>query len=253
MNSHQYIVLFITLSWLLNCSYGYHNSTDYVKTDFNLDQVKNLSINICQNNSDCPDYSWGCYYDHELYIGFCNINMFCNEANGCIALKETYKSSDDLSNMIFQSYPSDKDDDLESYHECENDSDCFAGTCVNKVCVVDANHKCNSNDDCFSGVCNNGYCIINPDDPIMNCRPVFNDDHKSMHVICGKDTNQSCNKSEDCISGHCNKENLCSSWEDSFEIKLEKYYHLIFIFGFILFMSFLFTSIFIYIKNKDTI
>ncbi|OUM59662.1 hypothetical protein PIROE2DRAFT_14745 [Piromyces sp. E2] len=236
MNSCQSYISLIILLLLCNCSTGLYNSSDYMKTNFQLNDIKNLTMSICQNDSDCPEYSYRCYYNKDIMIGFCDINVFCNEANGCIALKKSYKYSSDLSNMIFETFRS-SNIDTNTFYACEKNTDCFSETCTNKTCIVDANHKCHNNEDCFSGVCDNGICITNDDDPIINCRPFYNDaDYKRMDIICGKDAYQLCEKNIDCVTNNCNKEKLCSSWKESFEEIDNDYFHLILITGIVIFV-----------------
>jgi len=195
---------------------------------------KNTLINIfrntiCQTDEDCPEYSWGCYFDQEMLLGVCDINIFCNNENGCVALKKTYKSSNNNSNMIFQSYRNSFG--LELHYDCKEDSDCFEGNCINKKCLAEINHKCTNNEDCFSGICENGICLVNPKDPIKNCRAIvdYNEDGRPENkLVCGNDSNQSCSNDDECISERC-KNNICISLKPS--NKGINYFIFLYIFG----------------------
>jgi len=131
----------------------------------------------CSQSSDCPEYSKGCVFDIEVDAGVCDIDVYCNKFNGCVALFESFDSNTS-NDLIIESY--------QTVNDKKND----------KI------PACKSNSDCFSNICKQGVCLVDDDDPIYNCVIAELGVYQS-HVNCGKAANQLCYDHEDCISNNC--------------------------------------------------
>jgi len=138
---------------------AYTNSTDYkVLTDYKLEDVKKLPIIPCSDSSECPDYSKGCTYDIEIDAGICEMDIFCNKVNVCVALLENFNSATNQ-NLIIDSFQTPKDKKNKQLPQC------------------------NSNSDCFSNKCSEGVCLVDDNDPIYNCVAAELGVHQS-HINC---------------------------------------------------------------------
>ncbi|KAG4085560.1 hypothetical protein H8356DRAFT_150976 [Neocallimastix lanati (nom. inval.)] len=154
------------------------NSTDYiVLSQYKLEDIKKLPITPCKDDSDCPSYSNRCAFDIEIDAGVCDMNVYCNKFNGCVALLNSFDSHKSTSLIIdsFQTPNDEKDPNIS---------------------------KCKSDSDCFTNICKEGVCIVDDSDPIYNCIIAEFGVHQG-HVTCGKAANQLCDDHEDCISNQC--------------------------------------------------
>ncbi|ORX81210.1 hypothetical protein BCR32DRAFT_268424 [Anaeromyces robustus] len=173
--------------FILPCLFGFSlaglassitNTTEYMLLPkYKLEDVKKLPIINCKEDSDCPNYSKGCVFDIEVDLGVCDINVYCNKFNGCVALLSTFDSSKS-SNLIIDSFQTEKDTKPKNLPLCK------------------------TNENCFSNICSNGVCIVDDADPIYNCIIAEYGVHQSK-VTCGKAANQLCYDHEDCISNQC--------------------------------------------------
>ncbi|OUM60970.1 hypothetical protein PIROE2DRAFT_13128 [Piromyces sp. E2] len=196
----KYNICFIVLLLLLYLNvYAINNNATY--ETIKMDDVLQLTVQSCKDDSDCKNYGGTCDNGKCFYRIYCiDNNCVSNHGNASyyslghdITMVEDIK----VNGLILES--------------CTNDS------FKNKNCVT---RLCNSNSDCFSNKCINSTCVHDDHSSLIFCGNTI-----SEEITCGKNEFEICEKDEECYFRTCTEDKTC---DFRYRMNLDSYfYHLL--------------------------
>ncbi|ORX50259.1 hypothetical protein BCR36DRAFT_222427, partial [Piromyces finnis] len=167
----------------------------------------------CYINNDCPDYSNGCYIPQHTNVGYCNIYMFCHEADNCLKL-----SLGEFNYEYFYRWPYYKTDSYDIHNLTMNSCNLSIKNKITEIneqtqsktkINVDKLGNCKYQDcsqsKCFSGKCNKDQyiCEINESKPAYVCTLSKDDTNLNYSVKCLLMNHEPCNNNSECLSNIC--------------------------------------------------
>jgi len=192
-------------------------------TNYTMDFFNNLNIKTCNKDTDCPDYSNGCYIPRSSDFGYCNIYMFCHQTSNCLKLSlgefsyeyyyqwPYYKTeSYDIHNLTMGSCNLNIKEKLNENKNNQVNIDKLGsirnekGEENDKWGIFEDCKYLNCNDsNCFSGICNEteDICAVNDAKPGYVCT-LTNENNKYL-VKCLLMNHEPCKYHSDCLSGIC--------------------------------------------------
>ncbi|ORX75287.1 hypothetical protein BCR32DRAFT_285343 [Anaeromyces robustus] len=236
-----YLLLVFIYSPIIYCQKVNNNS--YLTTNYTIDFFRNIEIQKCYSNEECPHYSNGCYISTEnfinkgiisndndiknliiskedliknniygicLYYYYCPENINTNIPNGNCIVKNGIKNN---SFSYLHSY----DDNLNSYdikpgfykNNITRVEHCNEKSIKKKYCQRLNEIYCKDNNDCFSNNCNlDNYCLNSNDFYIYICTNNFNTNTNTNMNTDGIENYAGCKKMD---HEYCNDNSECEN------------------------------------------
>jgi len=236
-----------------NNIYKRENSPTYLTSNYTIDFVRNIEIEKCYTNQECPHYSNGCYIPLDIFnntiflndgnylrdkdylvnnniFGYCTYSFICpepknnNGKNNYNCFVQFNGEEEDNSMFIYYlpihsfEYPL-----KESFTKTNVTTPYFCSdkSIRNKHCIHDKEIKCDSNNNCLTNNCQENKCLASDEYSIYECNSNVNKEtiYNGIigHTVCKKVDQEMSNEPSECLSNYI-VEGFCFNKDDKSKI-----------------------------------
>jgi hypothetical protein len=208
MNSISLFLLYVTLfvSFIKSTPLEGEYVGSYKYTNFTIEEIKDMEIISCKDDSECPDYSKGCELftrfsengEDDLEFKLCDMNFICHKNDTCLSLSNASTYYINMKGMEYGiSFVSNKtieEGEIEQQDKLILHS-CDTQMYKHNLCDTEA---CETTENCYSGSCIHQTCMVNSENPSYMCRIDWLIEEEKPAMLCKLANGEKCSENNDC-------------------------------------------------------
>jgi len=178
----------------------------YKYTNFTLEDIENMELIPCKEDSECPDYSRGCELftlyngQDDIFYRLCDMTFICHKNDKCLSLQNasTYYINvrgieygiSFVNNSTLENKEIENKDKI-ILHSCSVDM-YQHNLCDTETCVMTEN--------CYSGQCVHDTCMVDETKASYMCRIDWLEEEEKPSMQCKMANGEKCSDNSDCDS-----------------------------------------------------